>query len=1067
MQKRLLFLMMLLLLTTSSLMAQVTTSSINGKVVADGQDVIGATITAVHVPSGTRYNAVTNDKGRYVIQGMRVGGPYTISISYIGYKDDVRNNISLILGEATAINADLKEDAQVLGEVTVTGVAGRGGMGASSNFSQQNIDNAPTIDRNVYDVAKLSPLVNSNKFGGITIAGTNNRYNSFQIDGVVSNDVFGLASSGTNGGQTGANPISMDAVEQIQVVASPFDVRQSGFTGGAINAITKSGTNVFRATAYGYYTDQNMYSKWSQQYGKKQKLTDESTKTLGFTVGGPIIKDKLFFFGSVEYKKDSYPATYYPGAEGYFLSDATAAAILDRYAKVTGLTDAYNPRNIDTQSWSVLGRLDWNINANNKFALRYQMNDSYKDVYTASSKTYYFNNSGYRMKDKTNSFVAELNSHLSASLYNELRAGVSFIRDERAIPYSGPNVYISGAGNYDVKTGSETGSAKYAIYLGTEYSSGVNNLNQDIWTLEDNLSWYRGNHTFTFGTHNEIYNMKNAFIQAANGQYVYNTITDFMNDTARQFVWKYSDEAVTGTKRWATPFKAGQFGFYAQDKWDVSTLFQLTYGIRFDIPVYFNSPSTNPEFNASDYATTYGVNVGRKPSSSVMVSPRAGFRWFLNDSHSSQLRGGLGIFNGRAPFVWVENAWANTGIEMKGVTIYSPNAPSFSKYGADAEKAANSAKGTADKPVVNTIDRHFKFPQVFRTNLAWEQVLPYDFKLTLEGLYSKNLNNVWFENLALKENGKVYAVNSDFENSATTYYSSVRGSYNQIINIKNTNKGYSYSLSAKVEKSFKFGLDLMASYTFGHSYSVNDGTSSVAASNWGYLYCTDPNVQKVEYSMFDIPHRVLAMANYNSPRYGNGRWQTHMSLTYNGYSGQRYSLTMSDKQSASFNGDYRTGNTLLYIPTETELAAMTFVDAKNNEGKVVATAAEGKEAFGKWIASNKYAREHRGQYARRNGTAAPWENHFDLHISQDFYYLKDRGSKVELVLDIVNVANMLNHNWGTYYASSYNENILQVDGTSKDAKGNQVAKYTYVGNAPTISDFYSRWHAQIGLRVTF
>ncbi len=1059
--------MMLLLLTTSSLMAQVTTSSINGKVVADGQDVIGATITAVHVPSGTRYNAVTNDKGRYVIQGMRVGGPYTVSISYIGYKDDVRKNISLTLGEATAINADLKEDAQVLGEVTVTGVAGRGGMGASSNFSQQNIDNAPTINRNVYDVAKLSPLVNSNKFGGITIAGSNNRYNSFQIDGVVSNDVFGLASSGTNGGQTGANPISMDAIEQIQVVASPFDVRQSGFTGGAINAITKSGTNVFHATAYGYYTDQNMYSSWSQQYGKKQKLTDESTKTLGFTVGGPIIKDKLFFFGSVEYKKDSHPATYYPGAEGYFISEATAAAILDRYAKITGLTDTYNPRNIDTQSWSVLGRLDWNINANNKFALRYQMNDSYKDVYATSSKSYFFNNSGYRMKDKTNSFVAELNSHLSASLYNELRAGVSFIRDKRGIAYSGPSIYISGAGNYDVKTGAETGSAKYSIYLGTEYSSGVNRLNQDIWTLEDNLSWYRGNHTFTFGTHNEIYNMENAFIQAANGQYVYNTITDFMNDKAKSFAWKYSDKDITGTTRWATPFKAGQFGLYAQDKWDISTLLQLTYGIRFDIPVYFNSPSTNEEFNASEYATTYGVKVGRKPSSSVMVSPRAGFRWFLDESHKSQLRGGLGIFNGRAPFVWIENAWANTGIEMKGVTFYSPNVPSFATYGTDTEKAANSAKGKANKPDINTVDRHFKFPQVFRTNLAWEQVLPYDFKLTLEGLYSKNMNNVWFENLALKPNGKVYAVNSDFENSATTYYNSVRGSYNQIINMKNTNKGYSYSLSAKVEKSFKFGLDLMASYTFGHSYSVNDGTSSVAASNWGYFYCTDPNVQEVEYSMFDTPHRVLAMANYNSKRYGNGRWQTHISLTYNGYSGQRYSFVMSDKSSASFNGDYRSGNSLLYIPTEQELAVMSFADVKDSKGKVITTAEQGREAYGNWIASNKYARNHRGQYARRNGTSAPWENHFDLHLSQDFYYLKDRGSKVELVLDVINVANMLNHNWGTYYANVYSENILQVVGTSKDAKGNQVAQYTYVGNAPTISDFYSRWHAQIGLRVTF
>lgn len=292
-----LFFAMLVAISTS-IMAQVTTSSINGKVTAAGEEIIGATVVAVHQPSGTRYNAVTNDKGRYAIQGMRVGGPYEVKISYIGYKDEVIKNIYISLGEPSVFNVDLKEDSQQLGEVTVTGKAKANGMGAAQNFSRNQIENTPTVTRNIYDVATMSPLVTNNKFGGITIAGTNNRYNSFQIDGMVSNDVFGLAGSGTNGGQTGTNPISMDAIQEIQVVASPFDVRQSGFTGGAINAISKSGTNEFKGSAFGYYTDENMYGRWNQVQDVKQKLTEETTKTAGFTFGGPIIKDKLFFFTS-------------------------------------------------------------------------------------------------------------------------------------------------------------------------------------------------------------------------------------------------------------------------------------------------------------------------------------------------------------------------------------------------------------------------------------------------------------------------------------------------------------------------------------------------------------------------------------------------------------------------------------------------------------------------------------------------------------------------------------------------------------------------------------------------
>lgn len=1052
---RRLLLSIVLLAAVLTTMAQVTTSSINGKVTADGEEVIGATVIAKHIPSGTVYNAVTNIQGRYTIQGMRVGGPYEVTVSYLGFRTEEIKNIQLALGEASTFNVTMHEDSEMLGEIVVIGKQTIGGSGAATNFSQQQIENAPTVDRNIYDVAKLSPLVNVSKYGGISIAGTNNRYNSFQIDGVVSNDVFGLSNDGTNGSQAGGNPISMDAIEQVQVVASPFDIRQSGFTGGAINAITKSGTNKFTATAFGYYTNEDMYSRWNQATDQKDKLTDQAVKTYGFTVGGPIIKDKLFFFGSIERREQSYPSSYYAGMDGYFMTNELAEAIAKRYYNVTGIQESWGRPDMETKSTGLLARLDWNISSKTKLTFRYQHNRADKDNSSSGKYSFYFNDSRHKLSSRTNSFVAELTSHLSDQFYNELRFSGNFVRDHRDVPYQGPTLYITNAGDYDVTTGQEAKGTN-SVNIGTGYQAGINFVNQDIWTIEDNLSIYKGNHTITIGTHNEFYNMKNGFFTYANGQWNYSGgFTSLFNDTPNLWQWNYADETVTGTREWGAPMKAGQLGFYLQDKWDVSTNLQLTLGLRLDAPVYFNSPSSNNEFNLTDYAVNNDVVVGRRPKSMLMFSPRFGFRYFLDDDHKYQLRGGIGIFNGRAPFVWIENAWANTGIEAKGTTIRS-NVPKFGDYGnkTPAETAA-SAEGRASKPTINTIARNFKFPQVLRANLALESRLPADVKVTLEGLFSKNLNNIWFENLAIKDNGTTIFAVPGYANSAIPYFSFDAGSYTSIINTTNTNMGYSYQLTARVEKSFDFGLNLMANYTFGHSFSLNEGSSSQALSNWqGYL-CKDPNKKELAYSLFDIPHRFMAQVGYDSKLYGNGRWQSHVSLTYNGVSGMRYSLVMDTGSSPSYNGDGRSGNTLLYIPTEAELEVMNF-----------STEAD-KAKFKEWIESDDYASGHRGEFAECNSSYAPWENHFDLHFSQDFFYLKDRGSKISLVFDILNVANLLNHDWGTSYGNTTYLGILKADAIKDDLAGNKYAVFSFAGQTRQIDHITSRWHMQIGMRVTF
>ena len=1044
-----------LLIFSSMLFAQVTTSSISGRIInTKGETLPGATVVAVHIPSNTLYGSVSNDKGSYSIQGMRVGGPYKITISYVGYANTEFDNVQLSLGESSTYNATLEESSAQLGAVVIsaTGMKNTSG-GAASNFKQTQIASTPTVDRNIYDVAKLSPLVSVSKIGGISVAGSNNRYNSFQIDGMVSNDVFGLAGSGTNGGQTGANPVSLDAIQEIQVLISPFDVRQGGFTGGGINAITKSGTNQFHGSAYGYLTNQNMYGKWSQVSEKEAKLAEESTKTYGFTVGGPIIKDKLFFFASVENKFDTYPSDYFAGYKNGYISTAEAQTILDRYKSITGFDDNYGRRNLDIKSLSILGRLDWNINKNNKFSVRYQLNDSYKDVYGASANTYLFANSGYRISDKTNSVVAELNSHLSGTLYNEARVGLTMVRDNRDVAYQAPNITIENLGGVLTDTAGWSEGATTA-YIGTEYSSGANVLNQDIYTFEDNLSLYKGNHTITLGTHNELYKMYNLFIQASNGAYYYHSLNDFLSDDAYRFAYNYSDPVLTGTYRWAATVKAGQFGFYAQDKWNITNNFNLTYGLRFDIPTFFNKPSANPDFNQSDYATTNGVSVGEVPSTKFMVSPRIGFRWYTDDSHKTLVRGGTGLFTGRVPFVWLSNNWSNTGVEMKGTTI-SSGVPSFETYGNDPVAAMNSAAGSASKPTINTVSKDFKYPQVFRTNLAGEQLLPGNWKVTLEGIYSKTLNNVWWENLALTDNGKkVYAVSADDANSAAIYWARNAGSYYAIVNLKNTNKGYTYALSAKLEKTFDFGLDFMASYTYGHAYSVNDGTSSVAYSNWKYNYAVNPNNEnELSYSLFDVPNRIMAAVTYTTPKYASDRLSTVVSLVYNGFNGQRYCLTMNE--SKDFNNDGQYGNSLLYIPTTDELAKMTFASEAD------------RTKYGSWIEGDKYAQDHRGQYAERYSNSAPWENHFDLHLAEDFYYLKGKDGKVSFTFDILNFSNLLNKKWGANYSSYYNVNILKETALTDDGSGNKVPTYSFQGSEVTKSDIFSRWHAQIGLRVTF
>lgn len=674
MLKRLHLLLALFILTVNAAMAQITTSGISGKISSNGETVIGATVTATHQPSGTVYRAVTNVDGRYTIQGMRPGGPYKVSISYIGYKDKVFNNVSLNLGESQNLSCSLQEDAKQLQEVVVSGKAGLNGTktGAAMSINAQQIADMPSISHSIADVARLNPQLTTNgQSGSMSFAGMNNRYNSFQIDGVMNNDVFGLTANGSNGGQAGSQPVSMETIDQIQVNIAPFDVRQGGFTGGAINAVTKSGTNEFHGSGYFYGNNQDLvgrhYKNMDGTYA--QPYDDEKETLFGFTLGGPIIKNKLFFFANYENSEKSYPTQYTIDSPDVKFNPDLAKDLMSKiydlanrqgYDYATSWAD--KDKNVKSQKAGL--KLDWNINEFNKFSVRWSYVDAKQTLGLGGIATLNTTDHLYDFKSKTHSFSAELQSRISPNLSNEARVSYVRVRDERTSGQPAPSITIYKVGNGTMN-------------IGNEYSSMANGLKQDIYTLEDNFTWYKGNHTLTFGTHNELYKFSNLFLQNLYGCYYFDTPDDFLSyyngcgadglggdgKYIKNFYFTQANVEVTGNPRWAPEFSAAQLGFYVQDKWDVTDSFQLTYGLRMDMPLFFDTPAENAKFNEWAAGKGYGFKTNQKLASTPMWSPRVGFRWDIEKNRKYILRGGIGVFTGRIPFVWLSNNFTNTGVQ--------------------------------------------------------------------------------------------------------------------------------------------------------------------------------------------------------------------------------------------------------------------------------------------------------------------------------------------------------------------------------------------------------------------
>jgi hypothetical protein len=1032
--------------------AQVTTASISGRVTSSDEPIIGATVRATHESSGTFYGATTNVDGRYAIQGMRAGGPYKIEISYVGYETAVFSGVTLQLGETANFSAKLKESSELLEEVVVIGRAGvdANKTGAAMSMNAEQINRMPSISQSISDILRLNPQINVSTSGAMSFAGANNRYNSFQIDGAMNNDVFGLTENGSNGGQAGTQPVSMETIEQIQVNVAPFDVRQSGFTGGAINAITKSGTNEFRGTVYGFGNNQDLIgSKYKMMNGKiSEKYDDQTEYRYGFTAGGPIIKNKLFFFANYEKSNKEYPNAYGPGSVASAFDVKQIQAVQDKIkelAAAQGVT--YNGifADVDVYTKSDKGgvKLDWNINDKHKASFRWSLVSAKRLNMTSTYTNLNSSDYQYDFVSSTNSFVTELQSRFSENLSNELRASFVRVRDERQPQDPFPMIEIT------------MGSNQY-LHIGNERSSMANSLDQDIWSFTDNLTWYKGNHTFTFGTHNEFYNFANLYIQDIYGTYNYSSVADFLAGKINRYRYAQANVDVTGDPRWEAEFGAGQLGFYVQDKWNVTNNLDVTLGVRMDIPLFFDTPVENAGFNTYAANQGWGYKTNNEWNSTPMFSPRLGFRWNINDTSKFVLRGGAGIFTGRIPFVWLSNNFSNTGIQLSSYSTYDTGNLSLildpTKQTQNADKLTASGTQT-----INVFDKDFKFAQNLRFNLG------FDFELgginwTAEAIYSKTLNDILYQNLAYDLNGSTLGgtyPTLSFDQRPMLARTTTGTDFAHIYVLKNTSKGYSYNLSLKGEKKFDFGLDVMASYTFTRSKSLNSGTSSVAASNWNYNYTIgNPNNPELTNSAFNRPHGVNASVFYHKS-YAKS-WTTTVGLLYTGSSGAPYSIYYY----GDLNGDSSNGNDLIFIPTDAQIDQMTF---KSHNDYTPAEQAANMKA---WLARDPYLKKHRGEYYERYVDNEAFEHHFDFHLAQKYNFKAgNRINSLELSFDILNVGNLFNKEWGRYGSAGGGATYYSPITYSGNGQFQFLGGENY--NMRSYSDYYSRWRGQLGLKYTF
>lgn len=1081
----------LLLAPFCFILAQVTTSTLGGIVKAPtGAALDGAVVVATHVPTGSVYQTITKGGGKYTIGDMTPGGPYTITVSFINLETATRKDVYLILGEAPKIDFSMQDKSNELAGVVVTGRVAQGKNGVGTNLGKERLSILPTVGRNITDYLRATPQAKfTSTEGAVSIAGQNNRYNAFYIDGAINNDVFGLAASGTNGGQAGIAPISLDAIDQIQVMISPYDASLGNFTGGGINVVTKSGTNTFGGSIYHVFRNQSLAGKTpTGDKANATKFNDFSNKTTGFTVGGPIIKNKLFYFLSAEMQRDERPQPFdmskYNGNTNQAGIQAFSDSLKARY-NYDGGGFVDNAEKVKANR--VTTKIDWNINSKNKLSLSYRYNNGERNnVSSTTASVINFYNNGYKFPSTSHSASAELRTSLSHGSSNRLLVTYNNVKDDRG-PLGNPFPRVT------INDGSGS------IIFGTDNSSTINLLTQKNYTLFDAYKFSTGKHSFTAGTDNELSNVYNAFIQNTFGNYTFSSISSFLSNghpTAYQVGYPLVDNKTDETTAAAAKFKTMRLALFFNDEFRPTDNLTLNFGIRADYFNFLTKPATDDYTNNTaipvyeQYYDLKGARSGLKPSVPVSISPRFGFTYKM-PAVGITLRGGTGMFTGRIPLVWPGGMYNNNGIYQAAYTANTAalNQITFRPDPTNQYKATDFG-ATVSKGGLNLVSATFKLPKVFRTSFAIDKQVGDGWTLSLEGSYTKNVNEVYYTNInLLPATGISKGPGPRTVYSGPTTYVPVAGStssspYGNAILLSNWNgkKGSSYNVTFSVDKRFTNGWSINANYNYGKATVIHEPTSSTNTSQWQFMETVNGrnNISSPSYSDFDMGHRFFAYAGKRFT-YANGLLATTVSLVYNGQSGNRFSYVYGSNSavrdanpSSGFSSD------LVYIPTEGELSSMTFLSNTIGSGAtaVTYTADQQKAAFNKYVESNPYLKARRGQFAERNGDRMPFTHVVDLRIAQDFN-VKISGHKYQfqLIYDMNNFTNFLNRKWGrTYFLSNDQFRLLEFQGYVSNADLTPQYKFTptlaqpqsenNVSTSP-VPSFSARWISQFTLRFVF
>ena len=1070
-------------MVTFSGYSQVTTSGMNGKITdANNESLPGATVVAVHQPSGTQYGTISNSEGRFTLSGMRSGGPYQLEVTFVGYNKAAYSDITLFLGESFVINIPLQEDNVEVAEVIVVGskpsAFGTDKTGASTNISSEQMSLLPSINRSLNDFTRLSPYSGA----GSSFGGRDGRLNNVTIDGANFNNNFGLSSNLPGGG----NPISLDAIDELQVTIAPFDVKQANFVGAGINAITKSGTNQFKGSAYTFQRNQDYRGNTVDGFDLGDRPT-ESTATYGFTLGGPIIKNKLFFFVNGEYENSPQPIQQWKlSTDGVANADQNITRVtandmeafkvaLNKYGYDPGSYTDYDGGSVNQK---MLARIDWNINDKNKFTIRYNYTKNVADIPTNATSTVAtkmasgrisqnamsFRNNSYSMDNLVHSLTAELNTRINNNMSNQLLGTFTRIQDMRgSLSSPFPHIDIMKDGDAFMSTGYELFS----------WNNGVKN---NVTSIVDNFTYSVGEHVITAGASYEDQYVANSFQRFGTGYYRFKSLDDFVNGATPEswgLTYGYGGELNP-----VADLRFGQFAIYAQDEWNINKNFKLTYGIRGDFTSYLNDLVENTEVSKLTFLDGRKINTGMWPTSKLLLSPRVGFNYDVRGDKSLKLRGGTGIFTGRIPLVFFTNMPTNGGMVQNTVTRRGTDAD-LSKLvqGGKIITDVNEMVTTLGLPTVATaalpssiaaVDPDFKLPQVWKTSLALDYQIPTSFPLalTLEGMYSKDINAVSQVNANMPDPETAGFKRFNGPDNRYIYTSkAINTKVNDAMVLVNNSDGYGFNLNATLTSEPIENLKMMLAYTYTEVKEISGNPGSQANSAWQNQASIDgPNQLGLQNSQYVTPNKVVGSISYRKvyAKY----FATNIGLYYSGYNTGRYSwVYSSDMNKDGVNND------LMYIPASQN-------EILFKEGANGFTAAQQAEALWNFIEQDPYLSKNKGKYAEAYSAKMPWVNRFDLKVAQDFRVKAGNSlNTLQISLDILNFGNLINDSWGvtqTSAPSNYGK-ILKYE--SIDASKTPIYSMYYttvdgVKQLPTKSNsIYNNqsncWQLQLGIRYIF